>query len=249
MGRRSGAQRAKSQYYTSDLSLPARASAMPASAACLSCGRTLLTAVFALASLVVLSGDNALAQGSVAGDRLALVALYNATDGANWTNNTNWLTNEAISEWHGVVTDGEGRVKRLLLGHNELSGEIPTELGNLTNLEWLDLSKKKLSGGSPVELGNLTNLRDLYLSGNELSGSIPPELGNLANLQRLYLSGNELSGSIPVELRHRSNLRILNVSGTNVCAPRDTIFQAWLATIDFQGAVFCGPTGGSGGTL
>ena len=61
---------------------------MPASAACLSCGRTLLTAVFALASLVVLSGDNALAQGSVAGDRLALVALYNATDGANWTNNT-----------------------------------------------------------------------------------------------------------------------------------------------------------------
>ena len=201
MGRRSGAQRAKSQYYTSDLSLPARASAMPASAACLSCGRTLLTAVFALASLVVLSGDNALAQGSVAGDRLALVALYNATDGANWTNNTNWLTNEAISEWHGVVTDGEGRVKRLLLGHNELSG------------------------------------------------SIPPELGNLANLQRLYLSGNDLSGSISVELRHRSNLRILNVSGTNVCAPRDTIFQAWLATIDFQGAVFCGPTGGSGGTL
>ena len=138
MGRRSGAQRAKSQYYTSDLSLPARASAMPASAACLSCGRTLLTAVFALASLVVLSGDNALAQGSVAGDRLALVALYNATDGANWTNNTNWLTNEAISEWHGVVTDGEGRVKRLLLGHNELSGD--------PDPEWLDLSKKKSWG-------------------------------------------------------------------------------------------------------
>ena len=273
MGRRSGAQRAKSQYYTSDLSLPARASAMPASAACLSCGRTLLTAVFALASLVVLSGDNALAQGSVAGDRLALMALYNATDGANWTNNTNWLTNEAISEWHGVVTDGEGRVERLLLGHNELSGEIPTELGNLTNLEWLDLSKKKLSGEIPASLGNLTNLQVLRLNYGTLSGSIPVELGDLTNLQwldlginwlsgeipvelgsltnlrDLYLSGNELSGSIPVELRHRSNLRILNVSGTNVCAPRDTIFQAWLATIDFQGAVFCGPTGGSGGTL
>ena len=42
-------------------------------------------------------------------DRAVLVALYNATDGANWTNNTNWLTNEAISEWRGVVTDGEGR--------------------------------------------------------------------------------------------------------------------------------------------
>ena len=116
-------------------------------------------------------------------------------------------------------------MKRLLLGHNELSGSIPTELGNLTNLEWLDLSKKKLSG------------------------EIPASLGNLTNLQVLRLNYGTLSGSIPVELRHRSNLRILNVSGTNVCAPRDTIFQAWLATIDFQGAVFCGPTGGSGGTL
>ena len=212
MGRRSGAQRAKSQYYTSDLSLPARASAMPASAACLSCGRTLLTAVFALASLVVLSGDNALAQGSVAGDRLALVALYNATDGANWTNNTNWLTNEAISEWHGVVTDGEGRVKRLWLGHNELSGEIPTELGNLTNLEWLDLSKNELSGEIPAELGNLTSLTLLFLHENELSGEIPTELGSLTSLKRLYLTQNMLSGEIPVALGKLTNLEYLSLS-------------------------------------
>ena len=151
--------------------------------------------VFALASLVVLSGDNALAQGSVAGDRLALVALYNATDGANWTNNTNWLTNEAISEWHGVVTDGEGRVKRLLLGHNELSGEIPASLGNLTNLQVLRLNYGTLSGSIPVELGNLTNLQWLDLGINWLSGEIPVELGNLTNLRDLYLSGNDLSGS------------------------------------------------------
>ena len=209
MGRRSGAQRAKSQYYTSDLSLPARASAMPASAACLSCGRTLLTAVFALASLVVLSGDNALAQGSVAGDRLALVALYNATDGANWTNNTNWLTNEAISEWHGVVTDGEGRVKRLSLGHNELSGEIPPELVDLTSLLELYLDHNELSGEIPPELGNLTNLQGLYLWENELSGEIPAELGRLTNLQLLYLNRNKLSGEIPAALGGLTNLQKL----------------------------------------
>ena len=236
MGRRSGAQRAKSQYYTSDLSLPARASAMPASAACLSCGRTLLTAVFALASLVVLSGDNALAQGSVAGDRLALVALYNATDGANWTNNTNWLTNEAISEWHGVETDEDGRVRELnlnanklsgeipeelggltdlqelWLSHNELSGEIPTELGNLTNLEWLDLSKNELSGAIPAELGNLTSLTLLFLHENELSGEIPTELGSLTSLKRLYLTQNMLSGAIPVALGKLTNLEYLSLS-------------------------------------
>ena len=184
---------------------------MPASAACLSCGRTLLTAVFALASLVVLSGDNALAQGSVAGDRLALVALYNATDGANWTNNTNWLTNEAISEWHGVVTDGEGRVKRLHLAHNELSGEIPPELGRLANF------------------------RRLYLNGNELRGKIPAELGDLANLSSLNLSQNRLSGPLPLTLSALPQLMRLDIRSTALCAPTDTAFRAWVATIYFQG--------------
>ena len=149
--------RAKSQEprYTSDLSLPARTSAPSASAVCLSCGRTLLVllavlpavlrsifaafqnplhpyhgrkrAVFALASLVFLSVDNALAQGSVAEDRAALVALYNATDGANWTNNTNWLSNGALSAWHGVTTDANGLVRFLSLVQNALSGTIPAE--------------------------------------------------------------------------------------------------------------------------
>ena len=54
-------------------------------------------------------------------DTEPLVALYNATDGANWTNNTNWLTNEAISEWHGVTTNSDGRVTRLELIHSVIS--------------------------------------------------------------------------------------------------------------------------------
>ena len=209
MGRRSGAQRAKSQYYTSDLSLPARASAMPASAACLSCGRTLLTAVFALASLVVLSGDNALAQGSVAGDRLALVALYNATDGANWTNNTNWLSNEALSEWFGVSTDVNGRVTRLYLHLNGLNGAIPVELGGLASLQELFLFRNELSGAIPVELGGLASLTRLHLSQNELSGEIPAELGNLTSLKWLFLHENELSGEIPTELGSLTSLKWL----------------------------------------
>ena len=46
------------------------------------------------------------------GDRAALVALYNATGGANWTNNDGWLTNAPIGQWHGVTTDDSGRVTR-----------------------------------------------------------------------------------------------------------------------------------------
>ena len=76
---------------------------------------------------------------NVTADRAALVALYNATGGVNWTNNTNWLSNEALSEWYRVETDEDGRVTALRLNDNELSGEIPAELGNLTRLSHLAL--------------------------------------------------------------------------------------------------------------
>ena len=55
-------------------------------------------------------------------DRAALVALYNATDGPNWTNSTNWLTDAPLGEWHGVDTDTRGRVYALRLSDNQLTG-------------------------------------------------------------------------------------------------------------------------------
>ena len=260
----------------------------------LGCGRTLLTAVFALASLVFLSNSNALAQGSVAEDRAALVTLYNATDGPNWTDNTNWLSNEALSAWHGVTTDADGRVTDLLfydnqltgtiptqlgqltelqylnlnnnelsgtiptelrrltkltgldLGNNRLTGTIPTQLGQLTELRYLNLHDNQLTGTIPTQLGQLTKLTALYLDSNELSGEIPAELGSLTNLQRLRLQNNQLTGPLPLTLSALSQLLVLNIQSTTLCAPTDTAFQAWLATINFQGSV-CGSGGDGGG--
>ena len=131
-------------------------------------------------------------------DRQALIALYDATDGENWRNDTNWLSDAPTGEWSGVTTNAEGRVIELDLDGNQLSGEIPPELGNLANLERLFLDGNQLSGEIPPELGNLANLERLFLSGNQLSGEIPPELGNPANLERLGLGENELSGEFPV---------------------------------------------------
>ena len=139
-------------------------------------------------------------------DRDVLVALYNTTNGAGWTHKTNWLSDKPLGEWHGVTTDGNGRVTRLELIENRLSGKIPPELGNLTNLTGLFLVVNQLTGVIPSELGNLANLTKLHLSANQLSGSIPSELGNLANLTLLRLADNELSGSIPSELGNLANL-------------------------------------------
>ena len=93
-----------------------------------------------------------------------------------------------------------GRVIELGLAGNQLSGEIPPELGYLANLTVLWLGGNQLSGEIPPELGYLANLGVLYLDENQLSGEIPPELGNLDNLGLLYLGGNQLSGEIPPEL-------------------------------------------------
>ena len=176
--------------------------------ACLSCGRPLLI-LFAVLTAVLFSGGNARAQGTVATDRAALEALYDATDGVNWTTSTNWTTTEPLSAWHGVTTDADGRVTNLNLFLNGLYGEIPAELGDLASLLELYLARNNLSGEIPAELGDLTSLQILYLNQNELTGTIPAALGDLTTLQRLSLWDNELSGAIPAELGDLTSLQIL----------------------------------------
>ena len=159
-----------------------------------------------------------------AGDRVALVALYEATDGPNWIDNENWLTDAPLREWHGVDTDASGRVVRLRLRGrwdsetrvwipHGLSGSIPPELGNLGSLRELDLRNNDLTRSIPPELGGLASLENLDLGGNGFSGAIPPELGNLADLERLDLNSNKLSDRIPAELGQLANLTDLLLGG------------------------------------
>ena len=156
----------------------------------------------------------------VATDRAALVALYDATSGQTlWTNNTNWKTAAPLGEWYGVTTDAAGRVTRLALGGNALTGPIPEALGNLANLRELYLWGNELTGPVPEWLGGLSNLEWLYLSENGLTGPIPEELGRLSNLSVLALGGNELTGPIPAWLGRLSNLRELYLWGNELTGP------------------------------
>ena len=157
--------------------------------------------------------------GSVASDRAALVALYNATGGASWITRTNWLSDRALDEWHGVITNSDGRVAELWLWGNKLRGSIPAELGDLTELQTLDLRSNQLTGSIPAWLGDLTNLRRLYLGSNRLAGPIPAELGALTNLEGLLLGINQLTGPIPTELGALTNLELLILHRNELSGP------------------------------
>ena len=110
----------------------------------------LLTAAFVVGCS---GGQPTLGETSAENDRAALVVFYHATDGDNWTINSNWLSDASMGEWHGVTTDSDGWVTGVDLPENQLSGAIPPELANLTNLKVLNFAENQLSGEIPPNLG------------------------------------------------------------------------------------------------
>src|SRR6266540_528157 len=143
-------------------------------------------------------------------DSLALVDLYNSTNGPNWKHHTNWLTSAPLSSWWGVTVTN-ARVTQIHLPANYLEGNIPSSLGHIVNLVELGLSTNRLSGSIPASLGNLINLQRLDFHYNQLSGDIPSSLGNLVNLQNLALDINQLTGSIPSSIGNLTNLQDLGL--------------------------------------
>lgn len=177
-------------------------------------GRPFLAVGMCLVALVLCSThDEGRLQAQELTDRQILVNLYNATGGPNWTNDENWNTAADLDTWHGVSTNAQGQVRSLELPSNQLSGEIPSELGKLTGLTSLGLNNNQLSGEIPPELGDLANLTWLYLYGNQLTGEIPSELGDLT-LSYLDLSNNQLSGEIPADWEILPACRIWIFTGT-----------------------------------
>ena len=158
-------------------------------------------------------------------DRGALAALYRATNGDDWTDNSGWMSSSPLHQWLGVSADERGRVTGIQLPGNNLTGRIPREIGMLTALDTLSLGGRwvsdtlrynYLTGSIPRELGDLTKLVRLNLWGNQLTGSIPRVLAELPNLRVLWLGSNQLTGSIPPELGDLTELQGLSLSGNQL---------------------------------
>jgi hypothetical protein len=94
-----------------------------------------------------------------------------------------------------------------------LRGKIPTEIGKLSMLKFLDFSScTSMTGQLPTELGLLTNLQFLVLSHSRFRGSLPEELFHLRSLEKLHITNNKFIGTLPTTLGLMKNLKELMIS-------------------------------------
>ena len=168
-------------------------------------------------------------------ERAALVALYNATDGAHWKNNTNWCSDKPLSEWYGISTDPEtNRVVGLDLSHNGLNGALPAEMANLRRLNSLFLYETEgfITNLDPIfDLPNLEELAfgigsqwdEKAIGGNEEQliqshmMAVPAGIGKLKSLKRLFASG--INADLPEEFFGLENLETLSLWSFNTGRP------------------------------
>ena len=138
--------------------------------------------------------------------RPILMEVYEALGGEHWKNNDNWGTDKPLNTWEGLQLDNTNyELIGFHMFQNNVSGQLPDCLGQLTTLKWLYFyDNEELTGTIPESLSQLTNLQNLYLFECGLEGEIPASLGNLKNLHTLILCGNQLSGKIPEELGNLS---------------------------------------------
>jgi Leucine-rich repeat (LRR) protein len=145
-------------------------------------------------------------------ERQALIDLFEAMDGTNWTTNTGWNTDAPVCDWFGISTDDDAHVIGIDLPDNGLRGEIPTTISQLIHLINLDLSSNNVIGEIPATIGDLSLLQSLVLDNNILVGQIPETLGSASALVTLNLGFNRFSGPIPSSIGNLQQLQTLELN-------------------------------------
>uniref|UniRef100_A0A803LP11 non-specific serine/threonine protein kinase n=1 Tax=Chenopodium quinoa TaxID=63459 RepID=A0A803LP11_CHEQI len=180
-------------------------------------------------------------------DKLALLEIKSEIRDDPFGVMSSWNDTLHFCEWYGVTCGRRHqRVTKLDLSNskltgNNLTGNIPSSLGNLSSLLKLHIGENNLVGRIPEWLGNLKNLNILVLEGNKFSGVVPPSIYNLSSLTDLSLARNDLegelpsylgntltqlkwfslynnwfSGHIPTSISNASNLEVLDLSANNL---------------------------------
>jgi Leucine-rich repeat (LRR) protein len=178
---------------------------------------------------------------SIADQRAALTDLFHSTNGVHWRNHSNWISSDNFCVWFGVECipsscisnlTSNCRVTGLRLPSNQLQGLIPSTIGALTNLLYVDLSFNKLNGTLSL-FESMTSMVEIIIFQNALTGTVPsfskslslqvldvgknrlvgtvPEFEDLTSLNALYVDQNMLHGTIP-SLNSSKELTIISMS-------------------------------------
>lgn len=148
-----------------------------------------------------------------------LSGFYESTGGPGWKNNTNWCSDQSLSQWYGLTVNEWGDLQSIHLSNNDLSGELPEAFEGLETVLSFSLYRNAaLSGNIPsyiynvrsVELtyGSFESISDvtdtenalisnLYLSNNNITGQLPENIPYIPHLTYLDLQNNHFSGTIP----------------------------------------------------
>ena len=145
----------------------------------------------------------------------ALVALYNSNGGINWTRKDNWLqgsTSADFGNWYGVSVRN-GDIISLILSDNNLTGALPSEIGDLTGLLQLYIGRNLITS-LPQSIGNLTSLANLFVDDNQLS-SLPSGIGDMLNLRAFRADFNQIS-LLPTQIGDCARLELLTLQSNQL---------------------------------
>ncbi|KAM4099887.1 hypothetical protein ACB094_05G026700 [Castanea mollissima] len=178
-----------------------------------------------LSSLRVLDLSNNSLSGSIPNclKNFSAMALPNSNFNAFFS--TSWEFYASYVESLKLVPKGEEMeykenlklVRFIDLSSNNLSGSIPAEISDLSELRFLNLSRNHLMGKIPEKIGSMKELESVDLSRNHLSGEIPPSMSNLTFLSLLDLSYNNLSGRIPSSTQLQSFDALRYIGNRQLC--------------------------------
>eukprot|EP00253_Pinus_taeda_P018444 PITA_18444 len=108
-------------------------------------------------------------------------------------------------------------LQRIDLSFNHFTGQLSFSIGHLsTKLSWINLGSNELGGEIPPQIGNLTNLTLFEIYSNSFTGAIPSSLAMLSKLERLYMGGNNFEGNIPMEIGLLKSLGLLDLQENNL---------------------------------